>query len=227
MEVKLMNDRDFITSLPNYEFEILDSEAEFRFTCSGCGDCCRNNKNVVIVEPLDMFRLAKHLGIYIEEAIEKYMELVWLTWGFPVFTLKTKQHLDSCVFLKNSRCSVYDGRPRACRLYPLNAGPDDEKPGAFINVIDVKRKHHLTGPARLASEWMDENFSLEEREFVQLDFKFIAEFARLGQGIDQGKEKSVNELMLYYRYIMFELSEAFLPQYIRNMAALKVNLQNI
>ena len=222
-----MTNEDILEFMPHAEFEVLNSEDEFKFNCAGCGDCCRNLKNVALVEPLDLYRIAKNLGIHIEDAAAQYTKPLILSWGYPVLTLRTKQHLDACVFLKNSKCSLYELRPRACRLYPLNAGPDDKNPGKFINLIDVKRKHHYTGVTYRAGEWMDEYFSLEEREAMQLDFKFAAEFARLRENIDSSEAEWLERIMLLYRYRMYVTAEDFLPQFIRNLAIIKNHMKMI
>jgi len=74
----------------------------FNYNCSGCADCCRNVKDAIVVESLDLYRLAKHLNTEMSEICMQYTDTVFLAWGFPMLMLKTKQHLDTCIFLKSS-----------------------------------------------------------------------------------------------------------------------------
>jgi len=222
-----MNEKDFLMQIQQNGFKLLAPEDEFQFDCTGCGECCRNVKNAVMLEPLDLFRLAKHLGISLEETAEKYAEPVMLHWGCPILTLKTRQHQDACVFLRNSRCSVHDCNPRACRLYPLNAGPSDENEGTFINTLDLRKGYHYKGSTHRTSDWMDKLFSDEDREFVQIDCKFATDFGRIFNHINKDNEERVISRMMLYRYFQFDLSEAFLPQYVRNLALLKAELERM
>ena len=41
-----------------------------RFRCTRCGDCCRHVEGVVVVESLDAYNLAKHLGITISDFLQ-------------------------------------------------------------------------------------------------------------------------------------------------------------
>lgn len=211
--------------LNEYGYITVEDDDYFSFDCSGCGDCCRNIKDSVMAESLDLYRLARFFGIEMSEVISRYMETAFLAWWFPVFTLKTKQNLDTCVFLKTSRCCVNSSKPRACRVYPLGVGPDDEKQGAWMSFIVSKKQHHFTGQRRLVSDWMDENFTPEDRAFVAADYQHTAELASLVKKIGKCHEDEVVKLVLLFRYISYDMSEDFLPQYNRNMKVLKRQLE--
>ena len=92
------------------------------FRCQLCGKCCRNVKNAIMLEPLDIYRLSRHLRAQgrqvdgTEDVLAEIAEPVMLTEAVPIFTLKAVGPEESCIFLKDGRCSVYEARPRACRL---------------------------------------------------------------------------------------------------------------
>ena len=123
-----------------------------------------------MVESLDLYRLARFFGIEMSEVITQYTDTAFLAWGFPVFMLKTKPHRDTCIFLKSSRCNVYEARPRTCRIYPLGVGPDDERSGEWLNFIVSKKQHHFMGNKRRAGDWMNSNLTPEDRAFVLADY---------------------------------------------------------
>ena len=102
------------------------------YQCRRCGQCCRHIRDAVMVESLDAYRLAKYLrsrepNIYtIDEVLSQYCEPTPLTNDcFPIFVLKTTGPDDSCIFLKDGLCSIYEVRPRTCRLYPFSVGPGE------------------------------------------------------------------------------------------------------
>src|SRR5438309_173914 len=81
----------------------------FSYRCGRCGLCCRNK--VISLSSYDVFRMAKAAGISTEEAKSR-------------FTIRRGSLLKfnedgSCAALRDGLCSIHQGRPLACRLYPL------------------------------------------------------------------------------------------------------------
>ena len=199
-------------------------EDTFKFTCSSCGDCCRNVKESVMLESLDAYRLARHLkqsGVDIsgvEEMFTEYaMPLTLGDTGYPIFVLKTREHLSSCIFLKKGKCSIYAARPRTCRLYPLSAKPSDLK-GALDCYVLREKRHHFKDCEHKVSDWMNENFDMESRVFIEHDYSSTQTLAKLINRLREkgADEKRVLSLVLYYRYFNFNIDEPFLPQLFNN-----------
>lgn len=81
----------------------------FSYDCNACGKCCRDK--VITLAPYDVLRIARAAGVSTREAITR-------------FTLRRGSILKfgaggACSMLKGVRCSIHEGRPLACRLYPL------------------------------------------------------------------------------------------------------------
>lgn len=85
-----------------------------RFECQGSGKCCtsRGSYGYVYLTLNDRRRMAKHLDMS--------------TGAFTrLFCKKTDgfYHLNNpdadCHFLKDKRCTVYEGRPSQCRTWPF------------------------------------------------------------------------------------------------------------
>jgi len=199
----------------------------FRHDCSGCGDCCRNIKDSVMVESLDLYRLALFFGVEMSDIILQYTDTAFLAWGFPVFMLKTQPQMDACVFLNGSRCSVQEAKPRTCRLYPLGTGPDDKKQGALLSFIVSKKQHHFKGKRHRVRDWINTNLSPEDRAFIFAEYNSAGELARLIKNIDRQYEGQVLEMMMFYKYVAFDMAEPFQPQYTRNMEQLKKRLNSL
>jgi len=85
--------------------------------CLQCGECCRHlvgQKFGMAVTPKEKRRLEILGG---RRGVNPH--LLPLTWNGYKVTLY--QFADKvCPFLKNNRCSIYEWRPLACRMYPVH-----------------------------------------------------------------------------------------------------------
>jgi Fe-S-cluster containining protein len=198
----------------------------FCFSCKCCGDCCRHVEKSVMVESLDLYRLARHFQIDMAEAAERYTETATVDWGAPVLMLKTVQPDDACIFLRNNKCSIESVKTRACRLYPLSAGPDDTLKNFLIfNVSD--QHHHFNGPARTARQWVAENFRLADRTYILTEYATLQACGRIMRRIPRNRENQVLELMLLHRFVFYNTEQPFQPQFERNMKQLKKELERL
>jgi len=198
----------------------------FQFTCKRCGDCCRNVRQAVMVESLDLFRIARHLQMDVAEVAERYLEVAVVAWGAPILLIKTTEPDGACIFLKDNRCCIQSVKPRACRLYPLSVGPDDALKKFLIFKVSAKQ-HHYTGRRYRAQEWVVANFSKEDREYVSTEYLAIHDFGKIMHLIPRDREMDVQFLMLKWRYFMFETDQDFMRQFVRNMALLEKELEKL
>jgi Fe-S-cluster containining protein len=89
-------------------------EKGIRFQCQGSGRCCVSHGEFgfVYLTLADRRRMAKVLKVTASVFTRKYCKV---TDGV--------HHLndtgDDCLFLKNKRCTVYEGRPEQCRTWPF------------------------------------------------------------------------------------------------------------
>jgi len=85
--------------------------------CIQCGECCRHlvgQKFGMAVTPEEKRRLetlARRRGVNVH-----FMPLTWN--GFKVTLYQFADKV--CPFLRNNRCSIYQWRPLACRMYPVH-----------------------------------------------------------------------------------------------------------
>jgi Fe-S-cluster containining protein len=164
--------------IPFPQFEQLKEGDIFNFECRKCSDCCRNVADSIMIESLDLFRLAQCFGIETTEATEKFTQAQKVAWGVPILLMKTNQPNDSCIFLKSGLCSVRTHRPRACRLYPLSMGTDDDLVSRVI-LKSLDRKFHFTGAKHYAGEWIDENMNAESADYIKTEYAYLHEFGKI------------------------------------------------
>lgn len=192
------------------------------YHCTQCGNCCRHVKNAVMIESLDAFRMARHFREIgepvqtIEQILTHYTESVRVTaLGYPFFMMKVDGAEQSCIFLKDNRCSIQPVKPRTCRLYPFSAGPG-EKGRPFSYYRCLEQEHHFTGGVVSVNDWVHQFFSKEDREFVTAEFKIAPMLGSLMGNLAGMDELRVLTPIVCYKYLNFDLDQPFLPQYHRN-----------
>ena len=202
------------------------------FRCRLCGNCCRNLRGNLMPEQIDAYRLARFLRErgeveYMEDFYTRYTYPDMLEGFFPVFLINTVDPDDSCVFLKDGRCSVYEARPRVCRLYPFTAFPGQRgKAFNFFRCMDNHSTHFSDGKI-LVKDWMYQNFSREDREFLTAESDTLLELGRLLKAMSTDGRKENLFQILYYRYYNYDLDQPFMPQYKENTVELKRILQEL
>jgi Fe-S-cluster containining protein len=82
----------------------------FGYLCRACSRCCHGK--IIQVNPYEIARLARNLGIGTSEFRSK-----WTEEGKGTVLARTAD--DTCVFLGRGGCTVHSDRPLVCRLYPL------------------------------------------------------------------------------------------------------------
>ena len=217
------------------DIQFIKPDDEIQFECSCCGECCRNVEFSVLLEPYDMYRIARHLRETdatingIEDVITEYAEIKILgNTDFPIFLLKTRGQKKECVFLKGGRCSIHEAKPRACHLYPIGAWPNDALDG-FDYFIASRKQHHFKGASMRITDWMDANFDSQCREIALLDAKATSELAPILRGLQKAgvdRDRILHPLLLF-KYVCFELDEPYIPQFSRNMSLLKSALLSL
>jgi Fe-S-cluster containining protein len=117
---------------------------EFTFQCHKgvkCfTKCCRGIN--IILTPHDIIKLKNRLGLPSDEFLAIYtVPQIYEKTDLPVITLKLlDDEAQSCPFVRDDGCIIYEDRPSTCRYYPLGVaslshkeGADDEGFYFFVN----------------------------------------------------------------------------------------------
>ncbi len=141
----------------------MDSEHFFRFRCfpgvSCFTQCCQDV--TIVLTPYDVLRLKSALGISSGEFIDKHTHVLYKEKQLvPPVILKMREEDKKCPFVTSKGCTVYQDRPWACRMYPLDMADD----GTFHLIPDSGRCKGLQESAVYQiGEW------LVEQEIVSYD----------------------------------------------------------
>ncbi len=216
---------------PALNMEYVSPSQQIPFHCTGCGACCRHVRQSVPLESMDVFRLSKYLrgqgdGISnTDDFLLKYAESALLNeCGYFVFFLKVQED-DSCIFLKENRCTVQTVKPRACRMYPFAAEPLES--GKFRYLVSREHSFHFKGPKVSVKRWMNQYFYPEEREALYLDFCNVLETVHLLRRIPEDQKARALTLFGWYLYSAYDLDGSFLEQYQHNLARLQSELRGL
>ncbi len=210
----------------NMKVKPVKDKERIPFHCQLCGACCRQVKDSIMLEPMDIYCLSRFLrdrGEPIEgpeDMLARYTHPDMLAERLPIFLLNTEGPEDACVFLKDGRCSVYEARPRVCRMYPFAAVPG-ERGRDFLYCLCTERPHHFTGGTISVKDWFYENFPKESRSFLKEDFDALPILGKNVAAMGEWRFKSLIFQFLFYRYYNYDLDRPFLPQFYANTEELK------
>ena len=155
---------------------LLERDAQFRFACAGCGNCCRGREDIVL-SGYDLWRIAARLRLppqivargYCRSSIGRVSHL-------PVLRLApVKENRNNCPFLTGDHCAIHDAEPLVCALYPLAQEISREGQVSYFlqptgcggQVIEAKVQDYLARydvPAREAIDvrWAQTCMALED-----------------------------------------------------------------
>lgn len=197
----------------------------FPFKCICCGICCRYVRESVLLESMDVFRLAGFLRKRdesircMDDVLAQYAKPVLLhESGYTVFVLLTVGPKDECIFLKDNRCTVHEAKPRACRTYPISVTPDMN--GGMDIYLSMERTHHFKGPHQSVEKWVGKRCSRQDMDFLETDFALAAEISKLLSRISAGDKYMALRWFMRYKYSEFDLDKPFNGQYRANIEKL-------
>ena len=218
-------------NIPEIKGRKVQQSEHIRFCCQRCAECCKHVHEVIPAEPLDIFRMAKHLQKTdqtvksYEDVVEQYLAPVPIDEsGFFILMLKSVGEDNRCIFLDGNRCMIQSTKPRACRTYPFAIGPDK---GQLDYILCTERMHHFTGPQIKVRSWVRKTMSEEDKDFIIADSEFSVRIARELRKIPQQMLSRALLMILHYRYSDYNLEQPFMPQYMRKNEQLLAALQQL
>jgi len=179
----------------------LTREDTFRFAChagvSCFGDCC-GDVNIVLT-PYDVLRLRKRLGLSSTEFLERHTIIPFSKeQKLPAPLVKMgDDEKKSCPFVEDAKCTVYEDRPWACRMYPLgfaSPGTDAEGQKPFYFLLDESGcRGHEEERQQTVGEWLTDQGIEEYDEMGEL-FKSLS----LDAFFSSGRELEPKQIELYW-----------------------------
>lgn len=132
--------------------------------CQGCWDCCQGMGSSIVLDPLDVHRLAVGTGYSVEQLLEKHLELNVVD-GLILPNLRLEGASERCGFLTSEgRCSIHSFRPGICRLFPLGRLYEEGKVFYFLQVQECSLKNR--GKIKV-KKWLEESNALRYEAFIR------------------------------------------------------------
>ena len=85
-----------------------------RFTCLGCGRCCRGEAGGIFLLPEEEQKVAAWLGLSVSDLRSRYETR---RWRFP--SLRERAGGECVMHGEDGRCRIYNARPLMCRTWPF------------------------------------------------------------------------------------------------------------
>ena len=205
----------------------------FRFRCTACGKCCTNREDIMM-NPLDVYRAAKHLEMEVTELLDKYcIVFVGRSSLLPIVSPKMKGRIKKCPFLENRKCSIHEAKPAVCELFPLGRigdGKADGKVSYFLQPLDCGKKDEV----HTVREWLSGSGLKESEEWffewqaaiAVLSKKMRSIFLDPGEDVLKDKDKAekilliggeVEKALIATIYLNYDMDKEFLPQFKENL----------
>ena len=185
--------------------------------CEGCFACCRGMGNSVVLDPYDVWRLEKGLGVPFAQMIGKHIMLSVVD-GLILPSLNMENKTGACPFLnKEGRCSIHQFRPGICRLFPLGRYYHD---GGFSYVMMTGECKKENRSKVKIEKWLGEPDIKSYEQFV-LRWKEIQEQTReqiqktvQGAGNTEAAEVAMQQqkqisMLLLQKYYLTPFGEDF------------------
>ena len=223
--------------IDNFDKMKIGIDDTFRLHCTQCGKCCINREDILL-NPKDLFNLAKGLNISVTDVIKQYCE-VYLGQDsrIPIVRLLPKGQIKRCPFLKDKKCSVHKFKPTVCATFPLGrvmtysteaSMPQGITPGE-VQYIFTDPGCGDNSETHTVREWLsDFDIALEDEFFMKWNefISSLGNFIRLAE--KKFLEKRLNRILdtvFASVYCLYNPNEQFLPQFERNVKMLEIALK--
>ena len=189
--------------------ELMEKEDRVHFQCRpglSCFTTCCQDVNIFL-SPYDIVRLKNRLGVPSDEFLEAHTRtLLAPGGGIPLIQLKMREPDRRCPFVADEGCSVYEDRPWACRMFPLDWS--DEPQGYRFLAGPDRCKGRLEPEALTIQQWLRTQ-ELGPYDDMDLRFQIVTRYPRLAEaGLSDPKIQHMVRMACYdldtFRRFVFE-----------------------
>lgn len=191
--------------------------------CKGCSDCCRGMGDTVVLDPLDIHRMAVNMKKTPERLLAEDVQLSVID-GNILPHLKMEGPEEKCVFLnEQGRCSIHSFRPGICRLFPLGRFYEKGSFQYFLQVHECKKTNRSKIKVK---KWIDTPDLKKYEEFVNNWHYLLKDVQEvLQESTNEELIKNLNLYILNRFYVKpYETSGDFYEQFNERLAEAKALL---
>lgn len=200
----------------------------FGFVCAGCGDCCRQRRDLVL-SGYDLYRIARRLRLSPRIVAHAFCKRYLAPEScLPTLRLTPDPLTGNCRFFEGNACVIHEARPLACALYPLGQSIDPQKAQ-----IEYRAQLPLCGVCAEGRTLQDylEDAAILDRAGIDARWAVVctqlSEQLRAAGGVAHPHFATAVKRMERALYLDYDLSDEFYPQFQHNLAILQPLLTRI
>ena len=214
--------------IENFESMKIGVDEPFRFGCKQCGKCCINREDILL-NAQDVYRLSKELDMSPQDMIELYGETyIGENSRIPIVRLRPRGSVRRCQFLKERKCSVHKAKPTVCALFPIGRSMlFDKSKGEKPDYENAEIQYILDLPdcgdkseTHTVRAWLKEFGIPVDDPFFKKWNQTITEVGSIVHRIEGKLPDSILEMMwnaIYaLLYLNYYIEDDFMPQFEEN-----------
>lgn len=186
--------------------------------CAGCWACCCGMGSSVVLDPMDLDRLAKHLNVSPRQLLQGPVALGVVD-GLVLPHLNMDGEGERCPFLgDDGRCRVYQARPGICRIFPLGRFYEH---GSFRYFLQTGECPNRSRTKIRVRKWVDTPDFDRYEGFVADWHNFLLELqehTRKMEDLEQARRVSMGLLTEFYLR-EYDAGEDFYQQFAGRLEA--------
>ncbi|MBU2512942.1 YkgJ family cysteine cluster protein [bacterium] len=197
-ETKSQSDLQQIrTASDRFRLKPIAPDEKFSFSChpgvSCFNDCCKQID--VLLTPFDVVRIKRKLDIRSDQFLARYSVLQnFKDTDLPLLKLKMGDD-ESCVFLGEKGCTIYENRPVVCRNYPTGvatkSSTEEAGENSYFIIEEDMCKGHFEKETWTVSEYKKNQGVIELDEQNQPWLEIVARLKSLALKDDQDQKMNV------------------------------------
>lgn len=198
--------------------------------CTGCSACCQGMGTSIVLDPLDVYRIARHLKKGAAELLGGPLELSVVD-GIVLPNLRMGGPHERCAFLdEHGRCSIHPSRPGICRLFPLGRYYEEETRSFqyFLQVHECRKQNRTKVKVR---NWIDTPDVKQYEQYIADWHYFLKDLQAsfsLSEPQDGGAAKELSMMVLKNFYILpFDGDRDFYEQFYQRFSQVKSLIDKI
>lgn len=226
--------------LESQHLRLIELDDTFQFKCRGCGKCCKEREDIIL-NPRDIFRIAKYLNLSHEQLIEKFCDrYIGSDSRMPIIRLKPRGVNRVCPFLEGKKCRVHCVKPSICALYPIGRMVQASNTEPFDPDQDIVARY-IINPADCGSitkthtvrSWLTQFGIPVEDEFYSAWNKTLMSLSMDLRKLEEQSEVTDKVMDMIWSscyialYLDYDAEKEFLPQFKENSSKLKAMIEKI
>lgn len=212
--------------IENYEKMKIGVDDTFRFHCTMCGKCCINREDILL-NPEDLFRIADFLHLTPKEVVGQYCEVyIGDTSRMPIVRLRPQGSIKRCPFLKDRKCSIQTAKPVVCAMFPIGRYVYVQKdPELKNNIPEIQYLFSDPGcgdtsESHTVREWLT-NYGIPVQDpfFSQWQHILLAVggyISKIEAISPQLVLEAIWSLVFQSLYLEYDMETEFMPQFLEN-----------